>query len=195
MIDFLSILPYSLLYLSIVCVMYKKLVSLVWVNSSIFIVGMCCAFVIASFLTSEHTITANIGDSFVDTQVKDSTNITEFFMSWDNNAIFLESLVSLSSWVWKSIRISLLYTDSLKTRISKLITSSYKISTTVSNWSVILLIDLEGQNIMPWDQLFSLSLVDISALDIPIIDSILLFDWDQIDTLSVENRLKNINHY
>jgi hypothetical protein len=52
---------------------------------------------------------------------------------------------------------------------------------------LIMLIDMNKQNIENWKKLFSLSLGNVFSKDIPIIESVTLFDWNQVEVLSVEN--------
>jgi hypothetical protein len=176
--------------------MYKQFFSRLWKNILIFSIGMLSAFVIFSFVTSDYQTTASIGDAFISSNNNSiSIQTPILFVSWDNNILTLESLVSLWAGSWKSLRISLLYNNDIKSRIKDYLVSPYKISSSLSDGTIVLLIDMNTQDIISWTPIFSLSTIGILAKDKPIIESVLLFDKENIESLSVENRITYSDHH
>ncbi len=164
--------------------MYSKWKSRIINNGIIFVVGMLCSFFIFSFLINDSLTTANIGDAFNSS----SNKTTNFVLSLDkNNILSLDSNISIPSGIWKSLRISLLYNDTLKDSITKNLQSSYEFSSINKNNSLIILIDMNKQTIETWKKIFLLPLENITLQNIPIIESVTLFDGNQIDVLSIEN--------
>jgi len=166
--------------------MYNKWKSRIINNGIIFLVGMVCAFFVFSFVINDSIITANIWDAFTTRDDKPS----HFVLSLDeNNILSLVSSLDIPSGRWKSLRISLLYNDSLKDMMSGSLQSSYDFSFMDKNNALVLLINMDGQDIEQWKKIFSLPLMNTISQDIPIIESMTLFDQDQIDILSVENKI------
>ena len=175
--------------------MYSNLRSHIFNNSMIFIWGMLCSFTIFSFVVNDTPVTANIWDVFPSNPNKEKQN---FVLSLDkNNILSLESTINILSGTWKSLRISLLYNDTLKDIITKYLQSPYKFSFINKNNSLIILIDIDEQNIEEWKKLFLLPLAldNITLQNIPIIESVQLFDESQIDILSVENTINTSIHH
>lgn len=156
-------------------------------------IGMCCAYVVFTFLINDSLTTANIWDAFTsNSNIKKS----HFILSVDkNNILSLVSSVNISSDTWKSLRISLLYNDTLKDIIAQSLESSYKFSFINKNNLLVVLIDLTKQDIEIWKKILSLPLHTITSEEIPIIESITLFDSNQIDSLSVENNTNSSISY
>ncbi len=171
--------------------MYNKWKSRIINNSIVFMVGMVFSFFVFLFLKTDSFTTANIGDAFITS----STTVSNFTLSIDNNILSLVSNINLTSGSWKSLRISLLYNDTLKDIIGKNLQSSYEISSINKNNSLIVLIDMNTQNIMQWTKIFLLNLDNITIKNIPIIESITLFDGDQINELSLENTTHALTNY
>ncbi len=172
--------------------MYSKWKSHIINNGIIFIVGMLCSFFVFSFLINDSLTTANIWDAFTSSTSKKSN----FILSLDkNNILSLESTVNIASGIWKSLRISLLYNDTLKDIITQSLQSSYEFSFVNKNNSLIILIDMNKQNIETWKKIFLLPLDNITSQNIPIIESVTLFDGNQIDVLSIENTTNSSIHH
>lgn len=179
-------------YLSYINYMYSKWKSRIINNAVIFVVGMLCSFVVFSFLINDSLTTANIWDVFTVDNNKSKSN---FVLSLDkNNTLSLESTINITSGIWKSLRISLLYNDTLKDNIAKSLQSSYEFSFVNKNNSLIVFIDMNKQNIETWKKIFLLPLDNITSQNIPIIESVTLFDWNQIDVLSIENTTNSSIH-
>jgi len=172
--------------------MYSKWKSRIINNGIVFIVGMLCSFVVFSFLINDSLTTANVGDVFTST----TTTKPNFLLSLDkNNILSLESSKNIPSGIWKSLRISLLYNDTLKDSIAQSLQSSYEFSSINKNNSLIILIDMNKQNIETWKKIFLLPLDNITSQNIPIIESVTLFDGNQIDVLSIENTTNSSIHH
>jgi hypothetical protein len=137
-------------------------------------------------LINDSLVTANIWDVF--TSNSTTTTKPNFILSLDKkNILSLKSSVNIVSASWKSLRISLLYNDTLKDIIGTSLQSFYDFSFIDKDNSLLLLIDISRQDIESWKIIFSLPLDNITSQDIPIIESVTLFDGNQIDVLSVEN--------
>jgi hypothetical protein len=179
-------------YLNYINYMYSKWKSRIINNGIIFVVGMLCSFFVFSFLINDSLTTANIWDAFTSSTSKKSN----FILSLDkNNILSLESTVNIASGIWKSLRISLLYNDTLKDIITQSLQSSYEFSFVNKNNSLIVFIDMNKQNIKTWKKIFLLPLDNITSQNIPIIESVTLFDGNQIDVLSIENTTNSSIHH
>jgi hypothetical protein len=129
-------------------------------------------------------MTASIADSF-DPMVTIDNNDTVLLIDTDKNLI-LQSTKIIPAGVWKSLRISFLYNDKLKDIISTSLQSDYSFSLSYNDDLFTVLIDLQKHTLESWKHIVSLPLHQIDIKDIPILDSVMLFDGDRIDTLSTK---------
>lgn len=152
---------------------------------------MWCAFLVFSFLINDSSTTANIADSFISPVAMEQKFDVVFSLD-QNKSLSLQSLKDIQWGTWKSLRISLLYNDSLKDIITSSVISSYNFSLLYNDNSLIILIDLNNQSIESWKEIFTIPLKNIDNKDMPIIDSVILFDIDEMNALSIKNISSNI---
>jgi hypothetical protein len=137
--------------------------------------------------------TANIGDIFSNNTTKNY----DFSFSWaHNNIVTLQSLKNFDKEQWKSIRITLLYNtvwsqSSLQSKIS----SQYKYTLLpIDDTTVTILFDLQDQKLTRWSILLDIDTTTFDDKDIPIIQSIELFDNDVITPLSFNQPSSDLYH-
>ncbi len=159
----------------------------------IFVMGMWCSFLVFLLLINDFSTTANIGDSFTSHIYKEKFDT--LLVIDKNNNLLLQSTENIQAGVWKSLRISFLYNDSLKDIINTSLESYYDFSLSFNDNIFTILIDLNKQNIELEKNILLLPLKNIDSKDIPIIDSVMLFDENRVDSLSIQQSVytKSIN--
>lgn len=143
---------------------------------------MCCSFVVFSLVMNSNNTTANIGDAFSDT----NKDYDLSFVKNNRNSIILKSLKNFNKEIWKSIRINLLYNSiGSESSFQSRINSKYKYAfIPIDDTTFTILFDLKNQEVYNWDILFSIDTTSFDDKDIPIIQSIELFDNDSVIPLS-----------
>ena len=171
--------------------MYTTLKSRIINNGIVFLIWMSLAFFVFISFFGNNNITASISDSFVSESI--GKNFDFHTIKEDDNYV-IQSLKNFESWTSKSINITLLYNKEIKDIIINSLKSKFKFSLFERENSVVVFFDLVNQDIKFWEQLLYLSLDNINDKNIPIIDSILLYEDDTVNNLSINSNYSSDYH-
>lgn len=149
----------------------------------IFIVWMWLAYSFSSFFWNNWFTTANIWDAFNEQQSHKNYDIS---IANDSNSYTIKSLKEFEQSQWRSLRIWIIYNKDIKKQLISSFQSKFKFSVWESNDDLNIFIDLWEQSIPYWTNILEISLDDISPKDIPIVESIVLYDNGIINNLSID---------